>query len=109
MKYLVMCKVYTDVGGIKYIYHVFPSVRKIIHLLQLVDYLHLQADNPWYNYIVHLTIYCKFVCLFDRLVGSQVTSKSTTFPVMSKRDYLGGTSTKQKLKCPVQGHKSVLR
>ena len=33
MKYLVMCKVYTDVGGIK-----------------LVDYLHVQADNPWYNY-----------------------------------------------------------
>ena len=33
MKYHLMCKVYTDVGGIK-----------------LVDYLHVQADNSWYNY-----------------------------------------------------------
>ena len=49
-KYLVMCKVYTDVGGIKYVYHVGPPVRKIIHSLKLVDYLHVQADNPWYNY-----------------------------------------------------------
>ena len=48
-KYLVMCKVFTDVGGIKYIYHVCPPVRKIIHSLKLVDYLHVQADNPWYN------------------------------------------------------------
>ena len=27
-----------------------PPVRKIIHSLKLVDYLHIQADNPWYNY-----------------------------------------------------------
>ena len=33
-----MCKVYTDVGGI------------IKWWLKLVDYLHLQTDNPWYNY-----------------------------------------------------------
>ena len=26
-----------------------PPVRKIIHSLKLVDYLHVQADNPWYN------------------------------------------------------------
>ena len=50
MNYLVMCKVYTDVGGIKQLYHVCPPVRKIIHSLKLVDYLHVQADNPWYNY-----------------------------------------------------------
>ena len=49
-KYLTMCKVYTDVGGIKQLYHVCPHVRKIIHSLKLVDYLHVQADNPWYNY-----------------------------------------------------------
>ena len=48
-KYLVMCKVYTCVGGIKS-YHVCPHVRKIIHSLKLVDYLDIQADNPWYNY-----------------------------------------------------------
>ena len=52
MKYLVMCKVYTDVGGIKELYHVCPPVRKIIHSLKLVDYLHVQADNPWYNYYI---------------------------------------------------------
>ena len=22
----------------------------MIHSLKLVDYLHVQADNPWYNY-----------------------------------------------------------
>ena len=45
-----MCKIYTDVGGIKQLYHVCPPVREIIHELRLVDYLHVQADNPWYNY-----------------------------------------------------------
>ena len=52
MKYLVICKVYTDVGGIKYmlLFHICPPVRKIIHSLKLVDYLHVQADNRWYNY-----------------------------------------------------------
>ena len=30
-----------------------PPVRKIIHSLKLVDYLHVQADNPWYNYYVY--------------------------------------------------------
>ena len=29
---------------------VCPPVCKIIHLLKLVDYPHIQADNPWYNY-----------------------------------------------------------
>ena len=54
MKYLVMCKVYTDVGGIKQLYHVCPPVRKIIHSLKLVEYLHVQADNPWYNYYIFI-------------------------------------------------------
>ena len=48
-KYSVMCKVYTDVGGIKQLYHACPPVRKIIHSLMLVDYLKVQADNLWYN------------------------------------------------------------
>ena len=47
-----MCKVHTDVGGLKKLYHVCPPVRKIIHSLKLVDYLHVQADNPWYNYYI---------------------------------------------------------
>ena len=45
-----MCKVYTDGGGIKKLYHVCPLIPKIIHSLKLVDYLHVQVDNPWYNY-----------------------------------------------------------
>ena len=57
MQYLVMvwmCKVYTDVFGIKYLYHVCLPVRKIIHSLKLVDYLHVQADKPWYNYNISI-------------------------------------------------------
>ena len=50
MKYHLMCKVFTDVGGIKQLYHVCPPVRKKIHSLKPVDYLHVQADNPWNNY-----------------------------------------------------------
>ena len=55
MKYHLMCKVYIDVGCIKQLYHVCPPVRKIIHSLKLVYYLHLQADNPWYNCYLALT------------------------------------------------------
>ena len=40
MKYHLMCKVCTDVGGI----------------IKLMDYLHVQADNPWYNYY----LLCKY-------------------------------------------------
>ena len=29
-----------------------PPVRKIIHSIKLVDYLHVQADNPWYYYYI---------------------------------------------------------
>ena len=43
----MMCKFYTGVGGTKKLYHVCPPVRKIIHSLKLVDYLNVQADNPW--------------------------------------------------------------
>ena len=58
-----MCKVYTNVGGIKQLYHVCPPVRKIIHSLKLVDYLHVQADNPWYN--SYIIIYLNFVLLVN--------------------------------------------
>ena len=36
------------------LYHVCPPVRKIIHELKLMDYLHVQPDNPWYNYNIRL-------------------------------------------------------
>ena len=62
-----MCKVYTDVGGIKQLYHVCPPVRKIIHLLKLMDYLHVQADNPWYNYYLSLK---SFSLNFDMMLTS---------------------------------------
>ena len=29
---------------------VCPHVREIIRSLKIVDYLHVQADKPWYNY-----------------------------------------------------------
>ena len=51
----MMCKLYTDTGGIKQIYHVCPPVHKIIHSLKLVDFLKVQADNPWYNH--YMTVY----------------------------------------------------
>ena len=42
-------KVYTDVDGMKLLYHVCPPVRKIIRSIKLVDYLHVQVDKPLYN------------------------------------------------------------
>ena len=36
-------------------YNFCPTVRKIIHSLKLVDYLHVQADNPWLNYYLCFT------------------------------------------------------
>ena len=54
-KYLVMCKVYTDVGDIKSIYHVYPPVCKTIHSVKIMGSLHVQADNPLYNYFISFT------------------------------------------------------
>ena len=70
----MMCKVYTDVGGMNYLYHVCPPVRKITHSLKLVDYLHVQADKPWYNYCLSLGLYIrlKTVCLQNALFTSWV-------------------------------------
>ena len=64
-----MCKIYTDVGGINKLYHVCPPVRKIIHSLKLVDYLHVQADNPWYNYYL------------SRRHGNHKPSSDSIFPL----------------------------
>ena len=48
-----MRKVYSGIDGIKVILcFVCPPERKIIHSLKLVDYLHVQADKPWYNYFI---------------------------------------------------------
>ena len=37
-------------------------VHKIIYSLKLVDYLHVQADKPWYNY--YLVKYWKMASFF---------------------------------------------
>ena len=54
-----MCKVYSDVGGIKQLYDVYPPVRKITNPLKPLDYLHVHADDPWYNYYLN-----KFTSMF---------------------------------------------
>ena len=51
-----MCKVYTNVGGIKKkSYHDCPPAREIIHSLKLADYLQVQAARPEYNYYLFLS------------------------------------------------------
>ena len=60
-EYLMKCEVYTDLGGVKYLYHIFPPVRKIIHSLKLVDYLHVQADNSLYMYNYYFFFYNLFI------------------------------------------------
>ena len=55
IKYFVICMFYTGAGGIKLLYHVCPAVRKIIHSLKLVEYLHVQADKPWYNFNINIS------------------------------------------------------
>ena len=67
-----MCKVYADEGGINKLYHVCPPVRKIIHSLKLVDYLHVQADKPCYNYYIKLNV----------LINLYITSWSAFFTVI---------------------------
>ena len=42
-KRIVICKVYTDLGGMKYLCHGYRPVREKIH--SLVEYLHVHADN----------------------------------------------------------------
>ena len=36
--------------------YVSQPVRKIIHSLKLVHYLLVQADNPWYNYYIIMSV-----------------------------------------------------
>ena len=53
-----MCKVYTDVGGTKQLYDDCPPVCEDNPRAKLVDYLHVLAENPWYNYyLYHLSNY----------------------------------------------------
>ena len=47
-----MCKVYTDVGGLKLFYHVFlPVLAKTRGLLSPHT-----AENPWYKYYVNVVL-----------------------------------------------------
>ena len=51
-----------------------PHVLKITHSLKLVDYLHVQADNPWHNY-----------CLFHYSMDSSLEQISVS--AASIRDF----------------------
>ena len=90
MKHLMMCKVYTDVGGTQKLYHVCPPVRKIIHSLE--DYFHVQVDNPWYNYYIALLIFQQMNIFHDllkqynlTLVTSAVVTDKTDLSVVIAR------------------------
>ena len=57
-----------------------PPVRKIIPSLKLVDYLHVQADNPRYNYYVLHCLILNFVykvilALIDMCTMSNIFAK----------------------------------
>ena len=54
-KYFIQSKVYIDEGGIKSFIMVCPPVREIIHSLELVNYLLVQADKPWYMYNYYIS------------------------------------------------------
>ena len=41
---------------------VCPHVRDIIHPVKLVSYVHLHADNPWYNYYLKA-----YILLYERI------------------------------------------
>ena len=73
-----MCKVYTDVGCIKKLYHVCSPVRKIIHSLKLVDYLHVQADNPWYNFYVNKKFFFTEIWMLLLCVGLKMFISSSS-------------------------------
>ena len=55
-------------------------IRKLIHSLKPVDYLNVQADNPWYNYYVndapivefcdHSMFWCVELCVHSSLQSS---------------------------------------
>ena len=50
MYFIVVCRVYTVLGGINS-YTMFVHLYvEIIHSLKLVDHFNVQADDPWYNY-----------------------------------------------------------
>ena len=52
-KYRVMCKVYTDFGGIKQLYHGLPACRTGDNPRALANGLSpVQADKLWYNYYI---------------------------------------------------------
>ena len=42
--------------NLTYFSNVCPHVRKIIDSLKLVDYLHVPAANPWYNYYLSISL-----------------------------------------------------
>ena len=68
-----MCNVCTDVGG-KNSYTMFVHM----HSLKLVDYLHVQADNPWYNYYLFLDVSLVLVNLTYGVTRENKTNQAET-------------------------------
>ena len=60
-----------------------PPERKIIHSLKLVDYLHVQTDNTWYNYLL-VNWLVGFVALRPKSTAMVIAGRSvhltTLFP-----------------------------
>ena len=65
--------------------HVYPPVRKIIHSLKVVDYLHVQADNPWYNYYARILATIDMLSLFLLQLHVLVSSVHSTRNVSSTK------------------------
>ena len=70
---MIMCKVYTDIGGI----NDFPAVREILQALKLVVYRHVQADKPLVSVSVSVRTYGKrmvrnylYCIFFDKMISS---------------------------------------
>ena len=65
---------------------VLQPVGEIIHLLELVDYLFVQADKPWYNY--NLTGMNYLFALLD-----DVVDMGTTLAPLGANSFLQGLTS----------------
>ena len=69
-----------------------PPVRKIIHSLKLADYLHVQVDNPWYNYYLIAFNYVFYILVgfnkicFTSFISFSVIKGFLSLPSMNIND-----------------------
>ena len=74
----VRLKVYTDIGSIYQLYHVCPPVRKIIHSLKLVDYIHVQADRTAHGITTYLSMFVHATFKKQHRINIDATSSTST-------------------------------